>query len=107
MDRALFLALLISGLGMTGNVNALQDPTRPTDPALYFGSGETRTGWSLQSILSAPGRRIAVINGARVREGDLIGSARVVHIRESHVLLNTGGRTLTLRLLPGSLKVRP
>ena len=100
--------LLVTALCLAGNAAALQDPTRPTDPALYFGSGDkpSDSGWSLQSILSSPGRRIAVINGERVREGDPIGSARVIRIHESHVLLDTGGRTLTLRLLPESIRVR-
>ena len=90
-------------------IAALQDPTRPTDPALYFGQGDAGngSGWSLQSILSSPQRRIAIINGTRVREGDRIGSARVVSIKASYVLLNTGKRTLTLRLLPESIKVSP
>ncbi len=109
MDKSILYVLLIIGFAPAGNLYALHDPTRPTDPALYFGSGKTPAGgnWSLQSILSSPERRIAVINGTRVREGDRIGSARVVQIRDSHVLLNTGGSTLTLRLLPDSIKVRP
>lgn len=88
---------------------ALHDPTRPTDPVLYFGQGNDTgsSGWSLQSILSSPHRRIAIINGTRVREGERIGSAKVVSIQASHVLLNTGERTLTLRLLPESIKVAP
>jgi len=89
---------------------ALQDPTRPTDPALYFGANHRPDGsaWTLQSILSAPDRRIAIINGTRVREGDRIGGARVVSIRTSHVVLNTGKRKLTLQLFPDTIKkVRP
>ncbi len=101
--------VLVLWAGLSGDLYALNDPTRPTDPALYFGTGQTRNSsdWSLQSILSSPQRRIAIINGSRVREGDRIGSARVVRIRDSHVLLNTGDRTVTLRLLPQSIKVRP
>jgi len=108
MDKGLIAALLL-GPGLAGNVHALKDPTQPTDPGNYFGSSENRSGssWSLQSILSSPQRRIAVINGTRVKEGDRLGSARVVRIHESHVLLNTGGRTLTLHLFPQSIKVGP
>jgi len=50
---------------------------------------------------------VAVINGTRVREGDRIGSARVVHIQDSQVVLNASGRKLTLHLLPTTMKVRP
>ena len=79
------------------------------DPAAYFGTGNNTdsSAWALQSILFASDRRIAVINGTRVKEGDRIGSARVVRIRDSQVLLDTGGRRLTLHLLPQTVKVRP
>ena len=109
-QRLLNLAFILAlWAGWSGNLYALNDPTQPIDPALYFGTGKTHDsgGWSLQSILSSPERRIAIINGSRVREGDRIGSARVMRIRDSHVLLNTGSRTVTLRLLPQSIKVRP
>lgn len=92
-----------------GNASALTDPTRPTDPASFFGAGKSArdTAWSLQSILFASDRRIAVINGTRVREGDRIGSARVVRIHDSQVLLDTGKGRLTLHLLPETVKVKP
>ena len=109
MGRKAICALLLVGSGLAGSVHALKDPTQPTDPANYFGTAESgnTANWSLQSILSSPQRRIAVINGTRVREGDRLGSARVVRIRDSHVLLNNRGRTLTLHLFPESVKVRP
>jgi len=109
MDNINLAFVLVLWAGLSGDLYALNDPTQPTDPALYFGTGQAPNSgdWSLQSILSSPQRRIAIINGSRVREGDRIGSARVVRIRDSHVLLNTGGRTVTLRLLPQSIKVRP
>jgi len=107
-SRNLVLVLALWS-GLSGDLYALNDPTQPTDPALFFGTGQDRSGkgWLLQSILSSPERRIAIINGSRVREGDRIGSARVVRINDSHVLLNTGSRTVTLHLLPQSIKVRP
>ena len=109
MDRKSNVAALLLFSVLAGSVHALTDPTRPTDPGSYFGSAESHADrdWFLQSILSSPQRRIAVINGTRVREGDQIGSARVVRIHDSHVLLNSRGRTLTLHLYPDSIKVRP
>ncbi len=94
---------------MSATALALNDPTRPTNPGAYFG-GSTGAGdnqWSLQSILTASNRRVAVINGTRVREGDRIGSARVVRIHDSRVLLKTGEGTLTLRLLPATTRTKP
>ena len=89
---------------------ALQDPTRPIDPRHYFGAravGE-KPAWTLQSVLSSPDRRVAVINGVSVREGDRIGAAQVVSIRSEAVVLRTDHRTVTLRLWPeGIKKVNP
>ena len=101
-----YLVALLAGLLLSGSVFALNDPTRPIDPAVYFGSGN-RDGWALQSILFSNDRRIAIINGVRVQEGDRIGAARVVRIRDSRVVLETGNRTLELRLRPNTLKTRP
>ena len=109
MAKRSVVPLLICCMAALGSAFALTDPTRPTDPAAYFGTGTATDskGWALQSILFASDRRIAVINGTRVQEGDRIGSARVVRIRDSQVLLDTGGRSLTLHLLPETVKVRP
>jgi MSHA biogenesis protein MshK len=98
------LLLLASALG--AHAQALQDPTRPTDPALYFGGHRTEgtSAWTLQSILSSADIRIAVINDTCVREGDRIGDARVISIQPSHVVLNTGNRTMTLKL--GNKKIK-
>ncbi len=103
------MPLLICCLAAFGDACAVTDPTRPTDPAAFFGTRTAADGsaWSLQSILLASDRRIAVINGKRVQEGDRVGSARVIRIRDSQVLLETGGRRLTLHLLPKTVKVRP
>ena len=101
-----YAAVLMFALLLTGNATALNDPTRPTDPALYFGSGNSG-GWTLQSILFSDNRRIAIINGRRVQEGDNIGSARVARIQGSQVVLETRGRTLKLHLRPDTVKTRP
>ncbi len=103
---ARYPVFIILSLVLAGNAAALNDPTRPTDPALYFGSGNAG-GWALQSILSSNERRIAIINGQRVKEGDRIGSARVARIHDSQVVLETRDRKLTLHLRPDSIKTRP
>jgi hypothetical protein len=103
MRRHLLASLLLIS---TMHAWALQDPTRPTDPALYFGgrSNAAAPVWDLQSILSSSDRRIAVINGTRVREGDRVGTARVVSILPTHVVLKTGGRTVKLQLWPEAIR---
>ncbi len=86
------------------------DPTRPMQPSQFFGDSAAVNldQLMLQSILYAPQRRIAVINGTRLQEGDRIGTARVVRIEAARVLLETSGGMRTLRLLPTHFKkVRP
>lgn len=109
MARHFLIRLLIASLGVSGAALALQDPTRPTDAAAWFGNKTSgaQAEWSLQSILTGSDRRIAVINGTRVREGDRIGTARVVQIEDSRVLLKIGEGTLTLRLLSTTSRIKP
>lgn len=104
MAKNIFLGMLCLGLFGTNSVWAVNDPTRPMDPSQYFGSTRTPgTGdMNLQSILVAPERRVVVINGIRLQEGDRIGSARVVLIQDSQVVLETSRGRHTLRLLPGT-----
>ncbi|HHJ13381.1 MAG TPA: hypothetical protein ENJ79_03265 [Gammaproteobacteria bacterium] len=93
-------------LALSGKALAIGDPTRPTDPARYFGqAGQAR--WVLQSILLSGQRRIAIINGERVRVGDRLRGARVMRIEPRSVVLETARRRLTLQLWPGLLESGP
>jgi HlyD family secretion protein len=51
----------------------------------------------LEGISVAGGRPVAVINGARVFEGDSVDGARVILIMGGMVQLSSEGRTITLR----------
>ncbi len=51
----------------------------------------------LEGISVADGKPFAIINGARVIEGDSVGGARVVRITQDSVVLDFGGRSITLR----------
>lgn len=77
------------------------DPTRPPSPAAGVPGGDkSAQSRTLQSVLIAPGRSVAVVDGEMVRVGSWLGDARVVKIDESGVVLRGSGRTETLRLLP-------
>jgi hypothetical protein len=54
-----------------------------------------------------PKRRIAVINGQYVSEGEMLGNARVLHIHNSDVVIESGGKRIILHLLPGTVKKYP
>lgn len=81
------------------------DPTRPPN-AIPEGSGATPGEPRLQSVLIAPGRRVAVIDGQPVTVGDEIGDSTVVRIAVGEVMLRQGTETRTLKLLPDAEKVR-
>ncbi|XOV89041.1 MAG: hypothetical protein ACFHX7_03920 [Pseudomonadota bacterium] len=79
--------------------DALTDPTRP--PARYAPvlepSVKARSGLLLESILISPYRRIAIINGLRVREGDAVDGSIVTRISRASVSLRDGHRTFELK----------
>lgn len=85
------------------------DPTRP--PASLIAPVRTPDGAiigppvraepRLQSVLVSlrpGGRRVAVIDGKMVRQGQRVGDAVVVAIGAREVVLRRGGRTQTLKL---------
>lgn len=81
-----------------------RDPTRPPTPAevaAWFGNGmdeRQRAPFRLQSILLAPERRIAIIDGQRLRVGDTLGDAEVRAIEPGRVVLDRGGERIELNI---------
>ena len=106
--RVFAISVLLGVHGpVTGAAEGLSvDPTRPPSSAPGMPAGEksaqTRT---LQSVLIAPGRSVAVIDGEIVRVGSRLDDAEIVRIDASGVVLRSDGRTETLKLLPDSKKV--
>ncbi len=111
------LSIAVLGLvlfGATGVRAELQDPTRPPDfseveamagtPGAMGLAGTSRL--TLQSILISPTRRIAIVNGERVKEGDEIGTARVVAIRAWGLELEDEEGPFELRFLSILVKTR-
>jgi MSHA biogenesis protein MshK len=95
--------LLVAGHGALAQ--GLIDPTRPSGMAQSAGPDTGEAGAApatqLQSVLIASGRRVAVINGTRVMQGDMYGDAKVVKISESEVVLRKGTETEVLKMYPG------
>jgi MSHA biogenesis protein MshK len=83
---------------------ALPDPTRPPAslaPAAEPGAdAPSSMAPTLQSVIVAPNRKIAVINGQAVKLGEKYGDARVVKIAETEVVLKNGSELQTLKLFP-------
>ena len=97
--QGLMLAALAAGLSLpAGARTSLNDPTQPT--GTVAGHRSPAGHWHLSSTLVGPGRRVAVINGHTLGEGDRLGPARVKRIDHGRVQLNVDGRTLILHLVP-------
>ena len=103
MRRAIFLL----GVSATSLAPAapFADPTRPPNVSSEEGAAATmQAGPRLESVLIAPDRRLAVINGQQVRLGGKYGEGQVVQITETEVVIRNGEGTQTLRLLPEAQK---
>lgn len=98
--------LLFAG---TPFAQGLTDPTRPP-PAWEIGreqdSRQADSGPVLQSVLISPTRKVAIINGETLRQGEKFGASRVVKITESEVVLQSGHETKVLKLFP-KIEKRP
>ena len=83
----------------------LNDPTRPYKTDGYE-KRNTQPGsrYNLNSTLVSSGRRVAVINGTYVTEGETVGDATVIRIRKHDVTLQSPNRQITLKLLPDIIK---
>lgn len=100
--RVISIILVIALAGLAHAQGAPRDPTRPPTQAeidAWFGdaSGQReRARFSLQSILLAPDRRIAIIDGQRLRVGERIDGAQVRVIEAGRVVLERDGETIEL-----------
>ena len=99
MNRvAILLAALL--LPCAAQAAPFADPTQP--PAVR-GSGDASaapSGPRIESILIAPDRRLAVINGQQVTIGSRVGSSAVVRITETEVVVRGADGEQTLKLFP-------
>ncbi len=77
----------------------LRDPTQPIVlPTLEVTTGAVEGQFNLQSIIVAPLRIRAMIDGQLVGVGSTIHGARVLAIGKNHVVLLYGGQRKTLYL---------
>jgi len=75
------------------------DPTQPPG-AVDLAADPALGGPRVESILIAPDRRLAVINGQQVTVGSKVGAGAVVRITETEVVIRGGDGEQTLRLFP-------
>lgn len=111
IDSGNKLALALLALALLVIVKAvpaaeLADPTRPTyvqsDDAAQ--AENVRKKYRLSSILVGEQRKLAVINGQRVREGDRVGNAKVTRISRSSVTLLIQDAAVSIALSAHDIK---
>lgn len=97
---AFFLALLTA---FAADAAPFADPFRPPRQMEQPASdGETKppVAARLESVLIAPDRRVAVIDGQQYVEGARFGAGRVLRISESEVVIRHSDRDEKLTLFP-------
>jgi MSHA biogenesis protein MshK len=101
------MKLLLLILATTVQAAPFADPFRPPRQAEQAASGERAApiaATRLESVLIAPDRRIAVINGQQYTEGARFGSGRVLRISEAEVVIRHADRDEAIKLFPQGIK---
>lgn len=81
---------------------ALPDPTQPPGGLTTVpGQAAAAEERGLQSVIIAPGRRAAIINGHTVELGEKYGDARLVEVSERGVVLRGKQGKQVMQLFPG------
>ncbi len=102
--RMTWIALLMMSPALALGQGELRDPTRPPTQGeidAWFGDGPgpgQSAPFQLQSILLAPKRRIAVIDGQRLRLGETVDNAEVMLIEPGRVVLERNGERIELTI---------
>ena len=102
-----FIAITAGGVALASD-EELRDPTRPTGwqvvPQPEAADATDGRALKLQATFNVGGARSAMVNGQRVRVGDLVGGAEVVDIHADKVILVMDGERR--ELMAGVLSVK-
>ncbi len=107
----LTLAVVLLVVPILANAQeTLRDPTRPWSARSVAPVGTVTatgvTGFRVTAIFTSEKRRIAIVNGQRVSEGDRVDGATVVEILTDDLRLDFNGKTITARVLPHGFRQR-
>jgi MSHA biogenesis protein MshK len=100
-------AVLLLAPVLAAAQETLRDPTRPYSARTVVatgGGGKVTSSFKVTAIFTSDMRRIAVVNGRRVAEGDQVDGATVVEILTDRLRLNHGGKSITSRVLPNGFR---
>lgn len=76
--------------------SGLRDPMKPYVPPVI--REQQTSNFVVNAIFVSSRRRLAIVNGQRVRVGESIDGAIVEEIQVDHVKLSIDGRSITLNL---------
>jgi len=79
--------------------DVIRDPTRPYSAPESFQPAQPE--FKVNAIIVSSKRQIAIINGKRVGVGEQVNGATVVSIAKKELVLDVGGRQITLQLNNG------
>jgi MSHA biogenesis protein MshK len=98
MKRTIIRYFFIFGVFLNDYSHAIHDPTKPVIREASISNSTNETVYNLQSIIIAPGRILAMINGKKVGTGSYIDGARVLAIGKNHVVLLYAGQKKAIYL---------
>lgn len=103
------IVLTSASIGVLAEPAATIDVRDPTTPlGQVTGVGTTAASeWVLDSVLISPKRKLAVINGQTIREGEIIpgsNAIKIQHILPQSVVLQQGEKSWVLTMSPGVVK---
>ena len=105
---SVFRAALALLAVLAGSAAAMVDPTRPLGPGATALPAADSGRPALDSVLIAPGRRVAVIDGRAISEGESRGGVRVWRITPDGVEVSVGdGPRLRLDLKHSGMHKEP
>ena len=111
-DQALWviiIVLCVSAMGIAQvGAEQLDDPTRPSNVAKPLASTNrlgNRVSWELNAIKIDKDRRIAIVNGRTVKEGDRINNARLVEILPTQIKLKAEKGIFFVKLVRQKVKM--
>ncbi|MFL0796719.1 MAG: hypothetical protein K6L73_04440 [Cellvibrionaceae bacterium] len=79
------------------------DPTRPLKWQATA-AGKYQKQLTLNSVLISESRKVAIINGRRVKVSGMVDGAKVIAIRNGEVVVSRNGARQTLKLKPNPVK---
>ena len=92
------IAVLLMALTSAAAAEELRDPTRPHTFNSVERTVDGVPSFSINAIFVSDDRRLAIINGERVRVGDVVSGATVLDIQKEQVTLSVSGKQFIARL---------